>query len=389
MTDTNQTVFLNVLASAFQSPSAFPMRIDREVSRNRKLHSSVRREWISVLHDSARWRRRLWGDIPPSHVDFDVLKKKLEEARNLRGNPPLSKWAGLSMDALARELSYPSFLINQWVQAYGFKAAVSMALSLNETAPVTIRTNVLKSDRDHLMKQLDKDKIAVEKTAHSPWGVHILQRKNLRSVNPYKRGWFEFQDEGSQLAVLESKVEPGQLVVDACTGAGGKALALAAVMKNEGKLIAVDSDARPFEELSKRSKRAGVKMIETQWIAADDPQPLSAFGEKVDVTFLDAPCSAMGTLRRKPWLKWSISKSTLDQFPKKQLSLLRRYAGLVKPGGRILYVTCTINDQENEAVCDAFMNEMKSNSWQLTKRQLRPDVEGTDGFFIATCLRTA
>lgn len=373
-----------ILAGTFEAPGSFPGLVDEHVTRNRSFHSDARREMTSILHDAVRWRRRIFGDIPPSHLDETRFFGSLQEARGLRKDPPLSKWSSLSMDALARELSFPTWLIERWVAQLGFSSAVSLALSLNEPAPVTFRTNTLKIDRPKLIQKLQEEDIPVTEGKHSPWALHLTGRQNVRSARAFKQGLFEIQDEGSQLAVLSSGVKPGHLVIDACAGAGGKALALAALMENRGTIFAIDADTRLLEELEPRAKRSGATIIKTSWVAADDPSPLPAFREKADLVFLDAPCSGFGTLRRKPWAKWTSFSEVADRFPAKQLTLLKRYAPWVKRAGLMSYVTCTIHARENEEVVEKFLSEEKEFRLRAEARTLRPDVEGCDGFFFCS-----
>ncbi|HLG19962.1 MAG TPA: class I SAM-dependent methyltransferase [Bdellovibrionota bacterium] len=372
-----------VLCASFEQPWNFPHLVDREVTRNHALRSADRRELTEILHDSVRWRRRIWGDIAPSRMDDAYVRERLVEAKSLRHAPPITKWSSLSMDALARELSYPTWLIERWIHNLGLASTISLALSMNEPAPVTLRTNILRIDRKALKDRLAKEDVPTQETRQSPWGLNVTGRRNLRGLRSFKMGFFEIQDEGSQMAVLLSEAKSDQTVVDACTGAGGKALAIAGLLRNSGRILALDADSRPFAELQRRAKRSGVKNIETMWVAADDPDPLPSFKKKADIVLVDAPCSSLGTLRRRPWAKWAISAENADQFPKRQLALLRRFAQVVKPNGRIEYITCTLHAAENEAVVSAFQKEETEFTPLGDPKILRPDTDGCDGFFIA------
>jgi 16S rRNA (cytosine967-C5)-methyltransferase len=378
------SILQTVLVASFESPGAFPGLVDQNVTRNRSLHSDERRELTGLLHDAIRWRRRIFGDIVPSRLDEGRFVSSLAEAKELKKNVPLAKWSALSMDALARELSYPTWLVERWVKQLGFESAVSLALSMNEPAPITFRTNILKTDRATLVAKLKEEDVAVIEGKHSPWALHLTGRQNVRAFRVYKQGLFEIQDEGSQVAVLSSGAKPGQVVIDACARTGGKALALAGLMENRGSLIATDADARPLEALERRVKRSGATIIKTAWVAPDDSAPLPAFREKADLVFLDAPCSGFGTLRRKPWAKWISSAQVVDPLAAKQLTLLRRYGQWVKPGGRMSYATCTIHAPENEDVIEKFLTSEKEFRLPTEARTLRPDVEGCDGFFFCT-----
>lgn len=389
MKERSQETLREIIGRSFDMPGTFPGMVDDRVTRNRSLHSQERRELTALLHDSIRWRRRIFGDIAPSSVDASRLLATLLEAKALHEKPPLSKWVALSMDSLAKELSYPTWLIQRWVDQLGFESTVSLALSLNEEAPTTFRVNTLKTDRASLLAKLRQEDLFVTEGKWTPLSLHLEGRKNVRSYKAFKQGHFEIQDEGSQITVLTSGAKPGDLVIDACAGAGGKSLALAAQMQNQGSIVATDADARPLERLKERVKRSGATIVETAWVAPDDSAPLSAFREKADLVFVDAPCSSLGTLRRKPWMRWVSSMEGVDRYPKKQRTLLERYSQWVKKGGLLSYVTCTIHKKENEEVVEAFLKEKREFQLRGEPRLLRPDVEGCDGFFFATFQRTS
>jgi 16S rRNA (cytosine967-C5)-methyltransferase len=373
-----------VLSVSFDNPGAFSRAVDEEITRNRHLQSRDRREMTDLTFDCVRWRRRIWGDIFPSHLDPEPLLKKLEDARGLRSNPPLARWSSLAMDALARELSFPTWIIERWVAEMGFTSAVSLALSLNEPAPLTIRANELKTHRAELKKALAGEDVPSAEGKQSPWALHLEARVNVRSLKSFKQGAFEVQDEGSQLAVIASGARSGNCVVDVGAGAGGKTLALAALMENKGTIVAVDSDARKSDEFKERCKRNGVTIARFQWVAQDDPNPLSEMAGQADLVLIDAPCSSLGTLRRRPALKWETGPASIPKLASRQLALLKRYAPLVRTGGRLVYVTCTLDKEENGDVVDKFLRDETAFEPSTPAKTLRPDVDGTDGFFIAT-----
>jgi 16S rRNA (cytosine967-C5)-methyltransferase len=372
-----------LIAASFERPQSLGKLVDEKITRNRSLRSSERRELSDLFFDLIRWRRRIFGDIAPSRIDLDQLQIKLSEARQLRTNPPLAKWAQQSIDTFAREVSFPSWIIDAWVHSLGFQSAASLALSLNEAASVTIRTNALKTTREKLKKELRKEDVNTEEGKLSPWALILQNRANLRGLKSFKSGLFEVQDEGSQWATLASRATAGEQVVDACAGAGGKTLAMAMMMENTGKIYSLDADSRKIPELKTRAKRAGVKICDAKWVAADDPHPLADLAGKIDRVLVDAPCSSLGTLRRKPWLKWESSSTAAESLGKKQVTLLTRYSDLLKAKGVLTYVTCTIHPAENEKVIDYFSKERPAFRLEDAPRTLRPDVEGCDGFFIA------
>jgi 16S rRNA (cytosine967-C5)-methyltransferase len=246
----------------------------------------------------------------------------------------------------------------------------------------------------------------VEPTRWSRHALTFTGRTNVFALKAFKAGLFEVQDEGSQLIAEACGARPGHTVVDACAGAGGKSLALAAEMHNRGKLIACDRDGRRLDELRQRARRGGVHNWEARAV------PEGATGEariddlrgKADVVLVDAPCSGLGALRRNPDARWRMDQAEVDSFPPRQREILRRYAALVRPGGRLVYATCSINRRENEDVRASFLAEHPEfdpvqpadllgaeRVAELGARpedvQLVPHRHGTDGFYIAAMQR--
>ncbi len=377
----NFSLVQKLIRASFEAPVSFHKLVGQNVTRNRSLFASDRRQLMSNLYDALRWRRRIWGDDASNQLDERSFFEELENANNLQFSHFESSHT--TTNDLAKALSFPTWLIEKWIFELGFQSTVSLALALNKPAPVTLRVNTLKSDRNSLLKELHSQGVRAQAGRHSPWSIHLLDRINLRSLAIFKKGFFEIQDEGSQKAVFLTDAKPGWFVIDACTRTGGKALALASMMKNHGTIVATDSDARPLDRLKKRMVRNGVKIMEPLWIAQDDPSPLPNFKQKADLVLVDAPCSGLGALRRTPWLKWGLSKEHVESYTSQQLTLLKRYAQWVKPIGRFVYVTCTIHHQENENVLKQFLKERSDFRLMGNPTILRPDVEGTDGFFIA------
>ena len=386
-TDRVAALLFDIVAASFDQPRAVARHIDQTVSRNRSISSAERRETLLLAHQSMRWRRRLWGDIAPSRIDLGKVRLQLSEAEKLAQNPPFERWARLPVADLAREVSFPSWMMERWIEDQGLEPAVMLALSLNQPAPTTLRANTLKTDREALAASLFGEGVETVPCAYSPWGLALQTRYNLFSLHAFRQGAFEIQDEGSQLAVLQSDAKPGEFVIDACARTGGKSLALAALMENRGRVLACDIDTRVFEELEKRKTRAGASIIDHQRVAKDDPNPLPKCKGAADLVFVDAPCSGLGVLRRKSWMKWAIDAETPKAMHKGQVEILKRYAQYVRPGGKLVYVVCTINALENERVVRAFLDRNDAFESVESTRCFRPDVDGTDGFFIATFRR--
>jgi 16S rRNA (cytosine967-C5)-methyltransferase len=264
---------------------------------------------------------------------------------------------GDPMDALAAETSLPRWLASLWALQLGAPETRALAAALNQRAPLTVRTNTLKATREELERALAAEDAKVARTAWSPWGLTFTSRTNVFALKAFKAGLFEVQDEGSQLIAEACGARPGQLVVDACAGAGGKTLALAAQMQNKGRLVACDRDGRRLVELKLRARRDGVHNYELRSVpegAAGEARIADLAGH-ADVVLIDAPCSGLGALRRNPDARWRLDEAEVDSFPPRQREIAERYARLVKPGGLLVYATCSINRRENEDVREAFL----------------------------------
>ncbi|TMB37176.1 MAG: RNA methyltransferase [Deltaproteobacteria bacterium] len=305
------------------------------------------------------------------------------------------------MEALAVATSLPRWLAKLWSEQLGEAETRSLAEALNQRAPLTIRANALKTTREALAAALAAEGARVEPTPYSPDGLTFTSRTNVFALAAFKQGLFEVQDEGSQLIAEACNARPGQIVVDACAGAGGKSLALAAAMQNKGRLVACDRDGRRLDEFRLRSRRAGVHNWEARTV------PEGSAGERriddlrgmADVVLVDAPCSGLGSLRRNPDARWRLTPEEVQTFPPRQREILARYSDLVRPGGLLVYATCSINRAENEDVGAAFLaahpgfspepvstllgearaKEIGAREHDL---QLLPDRHGTDGFYL-------
>jgi 16S rRNA (cytosine967-C5)-methyltransferase len=281
-----------------------------------------------------------------------------------------------------------------------------LAAALNQRAPLTVRANLLKGTRDELRAVLEAEGARVEPARWSPNALTFTGRTNVFALKAFKAGLFEVQDEGSQLIAEACGARPGQLVVDACAGAGGKALALAADMRNRGKLVACDRDGRRLDELRQRARRDGVHNWEARAVPEGPAgeERLADLRGKADLVLVDAPCSGLGALRRNPDARWRMDRAEVDSFPPRQREILRRYAALVRPGGRLVYATCSINRGENEDARASFLAEHPDfvpvpPSEVLGQEraaalgagpqdvQLLPHRHGTDGFYIAAMER--
>jgi 16S rRNA (cytosine967-C5)-methyltransferase len=277
--------------------------------------------------------------------------------------------------------------------------------SLNEPAPLDLRVNALNDKREDVRKELKLAAVDAKPTPFSPWGLRIDGKPALTRLDAFTRGAIEVQDEGSQLLALLTDARRGQMVVDFCAGAGGKTLALGAAMRNTGRLYAFDVSAHRLDNLKPRLARSQLSNVHPAAIAHERDDRIKRLTGKIDRVLVDAPCSGLGTLRRNPDLKWRQSPQALAELVVKQAAILESASRLLKPGGRIVYATCSLLQAENEAIAAGFsaghagfrplaiqelLEQQKvaeaaslcSGEGGLYLR-LWPHRHGTDGFFAA------
>jgi 16S rRNA (cytosine967-C5)-methyltransferase len=284
--------------------------------------------------------------------------------------------------------------------------------TLNDTAPLDLRVNIFKGNREAAGKELAKAAIKTEATPFSPWGLRIQGKPALNLLDVFKEGRVEVQDEGSQLLALLTGAKRGEMVADFCAGAGGKTLALGAMMKNTGRLYAFDTSTHRLDSMKPRLSRSGLSNIHPVGIAHERDERIKRLAGKMDRVLVDAPCSGLGTLRRNPDLKWRQKEADVAELAVLQGKILQSAARLVKSGGRLVYATCSLLQEENEVIAQAFgaanpdfvpmevgalLEEQKienaatlcSGATDAPARYLRmwPQIHSTDGFFAAVWQR--
>lgn len=300
----------------------------------------------------------------------------------------------------------PAFLAGELDTLYGEDTARQLAAHMAE-APVDLRVNSLQGEREAARSALAEEGIPSEPTPYSPVGLRLSERRPLTGTKVFKDGLIEPQDEGSQLAALLCEAKPGMKVVDFCAGAGGKTLGLAATMQNHGRIIACDVSEARLKRAAQRLKRAGAFLVERRLLSSERDKWIKRRAGRFDGGFdrvlIDAPCSGSGTWRRNPDQKWKLNEAGLAEVVEKQASILDSASRLVAPGGRLIYVTCSILRQENEERVDAFLAENATffahpvaEVWSEVLPgtdypgimdnpylRLTPADHGTDGFFVA------
>ena len=225
---------------------------------------------------------------------------------------------------------------------------------LNLGAGLDLRVNAIKAKRADVQKELQQAGIKAVPTPLSPWGLRIAGKPALNKNDAFLRGDFEVQDEGSQLLAMLVDAKRGEMVVDFCAGAGGKTLALGAAMRSTGRLYAFDTSAHRLDALKPRLARSGLSNVHPAAIAHERDDRVKRLSGKLDRVLVDAPCTGLGTLRRNPDLKWRQNMAAVDEMAVKQAAILQSAARMVKAGGRLVYATCSVLPQENEAIADAF-----------------------------------
>lgn len=296
-------------------------------------------------------------------------------------------------------LNYPAWMEASLKESFGTDFEREME-ALQREAPADLRVNTLKATRGETLAALRREGVESAPTALSPLGVRLAGRVNLSALSVFRDGWCEAQDEGAQLAALLLDAQPEETVIDYCAGAGGKALALAAAMRNRGRIIACDTDADRLKQLAPRARRAGASIVVPCLIGQDDTM-LNDFIGRADRVLVDAPCSGTGTWRRQPDARWRITEEKLQRHIAAQRDILESAMRFLKPGGTLLYVTCSLLPEENEMQM-RWLNAQQPKLKLVTPEKiwnkvvaadiatpcgsymkLTPYTAGSDGFFAA------
>lgn len=253
--------------------------------------------------------------------------------------------------------SHPPWLVKQWLGCFGRDETIALCRSNNQLPSVTLRVNTLKISRDELIKKLKAEDFHCEATRFSPDGIHLAAAPHpIAKTTFFKEGLLRLQDEAAQLVSYLVHPHHGEHVLDVCAGSGGKTLHLAALMKNNGRLAALDRDPEKIAQLQKDATRMGVSIIDSRTADLRKPLPLE-YRESFDHVLVDAPCSGTGTLGRNPEIKWRLTAADIASFSKTQHDILDHASCAVKKGGRLIYSTCSITDRENDNVIRHFLTE--------------------------------
>jgi 16S rRNA (cytosine967-C5)-methyltransferase len=376
--------------------------LERLFKSQSQLGSRDRRFIAESFYDIVRWWRRLWAALDHSEPDLfavnvnlpaDQLWHVLGAWLVLKGEtlPGWPEFAGLSPDKIQRKVQLadenPAIResLPDWLYELGKKELGanwdSITRELNREAPVVLRANRLRNTRDELRKTLAAEEIETRPAPATDDGLILIERRNVFSSKAFQSGLFEVQDGASQQVAPLLDVQPGQRVIDACAGAGGKTLHVAAMMGNKGKIIAMDLFEKKLEQLRKRCTRNGVDIVEVRKI--EGAKTVKRLENSVDRVLLDVPCSGLGVLRRNPDSKWKLKPESLENLRLTQAEILHHYTAMVKKGGLVVYATCSVLPSENGQQVESFLLAHGDRFRLISEKSFMPGQDGYDGFYAA------
>lgn len=370
--------------------------IQQLLKRDKRWGSRDRAFVAETTYDIVRWKR-LYSEIAEvkAPYDRDNLWRIFAVWATLRGiklpdwkyfeSTPSRKIKG-RFDELSQTRKYKES-IEDWMDELGSKelgeSVWSQEISaLNEQADVILRVNTLSTTKEKLQSELFDLGLETEDIKGYPNALRLKERANVFQTEAFKKGHFEVQDASSQLVAEFLDVKPGMRVVDACAGAGGKALHLASLMENKGQIIALDIYENKLNELKRRAKRNGAFNIETR--AIESTKVIKKLYDKADRVLIDAPCSGLGVLKRNPDAKWKLQPEFIEDIKKTQQEILQQYSRIVKPGGKLVYATCSILPSENRKQVDLFLTSEQGKDFTFIKEnKIFAHKSGFDGFYMA------
>ena len=375
----------------FQDKKYADKVLERLLKAHKKWGSADRQVVSEIFYDIVRWKKRLeyyMGEgTKPSNIYNLILAyllwkkakyKKFDEFDGIKTGGILSKLDKKTFPTKAIEHSVPDWLAGLFEKELGAKWEKEMS-ALNEQAPVILRANSLKISAENLVEILKEEGVNSFVLRGYPDAVQLEEKKNVFLTSAFKEGFFEVQDASSQKIAELLDVKEGMRVVDACAGAGGKTLHIAALMKNKGQIIALDIYEWKLAELKRRAKRAGAFNIETRFI--EDNKVIKRLHNTADRLLIDAPCSGLGVLKRNPDSKWKIDEDFINRIKTEQENILQNYSKILKKGGKMVYATCSILPSENGEQVRKFLAE--NTEFALVKEENIMPSDGYDGFYMA------
>ena len=375
-------------------------KVLRKVLKYDKRWGSRDRSFIAeTVYDIVRWKR-LYSEIAEVKAPYSRanLFRLFAVWATLRGitvpdwkqiEPIPSRRIKGRFDELSKIRKFKES-IPDWMDELGEKALGKKwgdeLTALNTQANVVLRANTLKANVKDVRNTLADQDIDTQILDKYPDALQLVVHKNVFTSEAFKNGFFEVQDASSQKVARMTDVSPGMRVVDACAGAGGKTLHLAALMENKGQIIAMDIYEGKLKELKRRAKRAGAHNIETREITSS--KVYKKLYDKADRVLIDAPCTGLGTIKRNPDLKWKLQPEFVDKVVERQAEILQNYSKMVKEGGKMLYATCSILPRENQEQVQSFLKTEQGQKFTLEKQEtVSPAKSGYDGFYMALLSR--
>jgi 16S rRNA (cytosine967-C5)-methyltransferase len=385
------------LQQIFEGGQYADKAVEQVLKQNARWGSRDRRFIAETVYEMVRWWRYLAEVLSlketPSVSDYyhlfavhQLLNTQAlpdwEEFDNIDPEKVLNNAEQVKMIRKYRE-SVPDWLDETGSKELGETVWTEELAALNKEAKVVLRVNELKTSRIQLQRLLAEQQVETMVMEDYPQALILLKRQHLHQLTEYRQGLFEIQDASSQLVAPFLQLEEGMNVIDACAGAGGKSLHMAACMKNKGTLLSMDVEERKLQELKKRSERAGISIVQTQTVSAGLIKRLTRTADRL---LLDVPCSGLGVLRRNPDAKWKLSPEFIQKIKRTQQEIIRDYSSMVKPGGIMVYATCSILPGENQEQVAQFLNS--DASFELMEdRKIMPS-DGFDGFYMARLKRS-
>lgn len=367
--------------------------VEKVLKRDKRWGSRDRKFIAETIYEMVRWKR-LYNEIAGTkyHYTAENLWKNFTVFAVLKGyqlpdwkqfvDTPVRKIKG-RFDELLKDRKFKES-IPDWLDELGEKELGEKwddeLHALNQPAKVILRVNTLKTSRPILQKELLSEGVETIPLKEYPDALELVERKNVFITDVFKKGFFEVQDASSQLVASFLEVKPGMRIIDACAGAGGKALHLSALTKNKGQIIALDIYENKLKELKRRAKRGGAHNIEVRAIVST--KTIKKLKNSADRVLIDAPCSGLGVLKRNPDAKWKLQPEFLDKIKQTQAEILATYSQMVKAGGKLVYATCSIFPSENEEQVEKFLN-LHQDFKLITENKVSPLKSGYDGFYMA------
>lgn len=403
---------LKSLESLIKEIFKFATPIDKSLSEFFKSHRALTKEHRKIFVDVIYALLRNFYKVTSVTHEKDVLNQiGIILVKILKLPKPLLKnLTIINIDELERlefattistQTELPTWIIERLSQSYSSLEILSIANSLSKPASLDLRVNLLKGSSQEVYEKLSSQNINVASMKYSPFGLRILDKISLIHEPTFKKGLIEIQDESSQIAGLLLAPRRGEMVVDFCSGSGGKALLFGMLMHNTGRIYTFDVNQKRLNNLTPRLARSGLSNISPKLIENENDVKVKRLHGKIDKVFVDVPCSGLGTLRRNPELKFRMNEEAILELNQKQASILKSASKLVKKGGYLVYATCSILKEENENIVTDFLNDnpefelIPVNSvldniglnFKGNFLQLLPNIHNTDGFFAALIKR--